>query len=113
VSSSLPISREWAVICESPRFSACLVGVEQLGSDVPSSRAGFEAVWTVEPDVVREALRSATSIACAAVPELAGPIESRLRQPPVVDQHVIRSMTSLTNRIFGYVDAPRRLRTSA
>ena len=62
VSSSAPISREWAVICESPRFSACLVGVEQLGIDAPSSRASFEAVWTVEPDVVREALRSATRI---------------------------------------------------
>ena len=105
VSSTEPISREWAVICESPRFSACLVGVERLGRDGSTSPAGFEAVWTVEPDVVREALRTATKIASEVVPELRKPIEARLRQPPVVTQEVIRSMTSLTNRIFGYVDS--------
>jgi hypothetical protein len=72
--------------------------------------AGFEALWTVEPDVVREALRTATSIATDSIPELRKPLEARLRRPPVVNQEVIRSMTSLTNRIFGYVDSPGWLR---
>ena len=110
VSATAPISREWAVICESSRFSACLVGVEQLVTDRPTSPAGFEALWTVEPDVVREALRTATAIAGDAVSELCKPLEAHLRRPPVVNQEVIRSMTSLTNRILGYVDSPARRR---
>lgn len=102
VSAAAPISREWAVICESPRFSACLVGVEQL-RDGPATTARFEALWTVEPDIVREALRTATDIACAATPELAVHVHTPLQQAPVVGYDIIRSMTSLTNRVISYL----------
>ena len=38
VSSTVPISREWAVICESPRFSACPIGVDGQGTPAPTAR---------------------------------------------------------------------------
>ena len=108
MSATAPISREWAVICESTRFSACLVGVEQL-RDGPPSTAVFEALWTVEPDIVREALRTATDIACAAEPELTAHVTDRLQQALMVDYNVIRGMTSLTNRVISYLQPPRSI----
>ena len=105
VSAASPISREWSVICESTRFSACLVGVEQL-RDGPPSTAVFEALWTVQPDIVREALRTATDIACAATPELAAQVHTRLQQTLIIDYDVIRGMTSLANRVISYLQPP-------
>ena len=43
VSANAPISREWAVICESPRFSACLVGVEQLDTNGAPAYGGVRS----------------------------------------------------------------------
>jgi hypothetical protein len=61
---------------------------------------------TVQPDVVREALRTATDIVCAAEPELAGHLNPRLQQTLKIDYDIIHNMTSLTNRIVSYLQPP-------
>lgn len=63
--ASSPVRREWAVVCDSPAWSACLAGVERPGGGGP-----FEAVWSVEPEVVRHALLVARRLAATLAPDL-------------------------------------------
>lgn len=107
VGADTPIAREWAVICDSPTFAACLVGVEQPG-DGPQRL--FEAMWTVEPPVVRAALRTVLGIATEAAPALADQIPDRVREPAVATYDALRAATSVTNRTIAYLD-PVVLRT--
>lgn len=48
-----PLSREWAIVCDAPGHAVCMAGRE-LPPDRERPRE-FEVVWSVEPDVVREA----------------------------------------------------------
>src|SRR3954454_19713338 len=49
-----PLNREWVVVCDAPDLPAAMVAVERPGQEtVPDSRRRFEAVWTVDPVVVR------------------------------------------------------------
>ncbi len=124
-----PLSREWAVVCDSPTLSACLVAVERPGSrGGPSRQRVFEALWTVEPMVVREAARAAWAVALettgatsappageAAAPGRQDPgaaalvtaVQSRLQHPAVATSHTVRAATALTNRIMAYLDQRR------
>ena len=110
VAEQAPIAREWAVLCDSPTFSACLVGRELPGAPVPGRASdrgpAFDAVWSVEPDVVREVARAAVGVAAGAVPQVFEVTRARLGQPPVITHDVVRTMTTLTNRIIGTLDRP-------
>jgi DICT domain-containing protein len=59
-----PLHREWLLICDAEDLPACLVAVEQPGQDggAPGSRL-FEAMWSVDPQVVRDASRVAAALA--------------------------------------------------
>jgi DICT domain-containing protein len=105
VPSGTPVLREWAVVCDSPAFSACLVGVEQLGTrpSVDSSRR-FEALWTVEPLAVREAARTGFALAVDCYAEVAPAIGSRLQEPVHATYDSIRVATAITNRIVAYME---------
>lgn len=61
VAADDPIAREWAVICDAPGASTCLVGWETHDRD--SSGRRFEAIWSVDPLVVRHAALAGLSIA--------------------------------------------------
>lgn len=104
IPSSSPMAREWAVICDSPTFSACLVGVEQPGQDgVEDHRRVFDGIWTVEPAAVRAAAITAVEVGATSAPAIAELLDARLRQAPVASYDSIRSATRLTNRIVAYV----------
>jgi DICT domain-containing protein len=100
-----PVLREWAVVCDSPAFSACLAGIEQLGTrpTVDSSRR-FEALWTVEPLAVREAARTGFALAVDHFQDVAAAIGSRLQEPVQATHDPIRVATAITNRIVAYMD---------
>jgi MerR family transcriptional regulator, light-induced transcriptional regulator len=97
------VRREWAVVCDSPAFTACLAGWER-----PRDRAGaprrFEAIWTVEPRLVREASRVCVELVNRAAPELGAEIAARLDSHPARGMDDLRSATILTNRVVGYLD---------
>ena len=59
-----PLSREWAVICDGEAGGACLFGWEPPCDGVERR---FEAVWSVEPDVVREAARICAALVSGSV----------------------------------------------
>ena len=105
-----PIGREWSLICDSPDFTALLVGWERPGQDdVVDLERTFETVWSVEPELVRDAARVAGVIAersaRGAVPGLA----ERLEMPVDAASPPIGRLVRLTNRMVAYVGGARAL----
>ncbi|NPD06883.1 MerR family DNA-binding transcriptional regulator [Nocardioides sp. zg-1308] len=106
-----PLNREWLVICDAPDLPACLAAVELPGQDsrAPEGRS-FEAIWSVDPQVVRAASRVAASLADAYRPgwRTSGP-----RHAPVLDDEPtaasgdLRRATQLFDRMLGYLDDAR------
>jgi DICT domain-containing protein len=101
-----PVTKEWAVILDGPGVAACLVGVERR----ERSRRGrlFEAVLTVEPAVVREAVRAAASIAATQAPDLGRILDARLSTPAEATESTLRFATTVTNRLLHHVERRRR-----
>jgi MerR family transcriptional regulator, light-induced transcriptional regulator len=96
-----PLSREWAVVCDGHGHDACLFGWEPPGSE--RGRRRFEAVWSVEPDVVRDAAQICAQVASAhvAVPD---DIAARLRSPAAaLADEQLRLATAITARALAYV----------
>ena len=97
-----PLNREWTLVCEGQEFALCLTGWEPLDS----SRAGdrqrrFEAIWSVEPDVIREASAICASIVDAARPALLDPVRTRLESPPSLSPDAqLRLATAVTARVL-------------
>ena len=105
VPAGAPVLREWAVVCDSPTFSACLVGIEQLGARPSAdSKRRFEALWTVEPLAVRETARSGFALAADRFPAVAHALGTRLQVPAKATYDSIRAATAITNRIVAYLD---------
>src|SRR3954452_2857870 len=58
------LNREWAVVCLAPGASAALAGWEPPGQDdTPDVERRFEAIWTVDPELVYEAADAAAHLA--------------------------------------------------
>ena len=62
-------------------------------------------LWSVEPEVVRDAALIGLELASARMPELAGRVPERLSSPPDPDRDAVARATSITNRILAYVAA--------
>lgn len=78
-----PLMREWAIVCDAPRHGVCLAGWEppSRSQDGGGERV-FEVVWSVEPEIVRDAARICADIAAAVRPGLVDPVLARLATPP-------------------------------
>ncbi len=98
-----PLTREWAVICDSLQFAACLVATERLREKGHGSRY-FEAIWTVEPKVVREATRTAVALAQVAHPFLTHRVADTLGSPLAPDAAAARTASVLLNRLAAELD---------
>ncbi|WP_028645538.1 DICT sensory domain-containing protein [Nocardioides sp. URHA0020] len=102
------LNREWAVVCDAPDLPACLAAVERPGQDgVADALRRFDAVWTVDPRVVRDASRVAATLADEYRPGwrpagLALPED----EPPSASAD-LRRASDLMNRTMGYLDSVR------
>jgi len=77
-----PVQREWALICDAADLPACVVGWEYPGQDrKPGTHRTFEALWPVDPAVVRSAALVAAGLAEAAPPGQFAALEQRLAEP--------------------------------
>jgi DICT domain-containing protein len=102
-----PIVREWSVICDSRRFAACLAGWERLGQDHrPDGERQFETLWSVEPDVVRDATHAARELVRRAAPKVAKRFPARVAGTPPPAAPELRTLISLTGRMLGYGERP-------
>jgi DICT domain-containing protein len=104
-----PLNREWAIACEGEDFALCLTGWEPPQSArLPDGRRRFEAIWSVEPDVVREASQICAALASGRRPALAARLEVRLQTPlalPLGSQ--LRLATAVSSRMLEHLS--RRL----
>lgn len=101
VDSTHPLAREWAIVCDADRHAVCLAGREPPSSNAqaPSRLRSFETIWSVEPNVVREAARICATIASAAHPSLIEPIRHRLENEPAAPaEGQLRLAAAITNR---------------
>ena len=96
-----PLRREWALVCDAPGFAACLVGWEVPGT-VPGPRR-FEAVWTTEPALVREAAHLALGIAAETDPAVAEQALALVADPVPAAPEGLRRTNALTGRMLEYV----------
>lgn len=100
------LGREWSLVCEAADYSACLSGWEPPGQEgIPDPERTFEAVWSVQPDVVRDCLRLALSLAERLAPALAERVAGRLERPTPRHADEMRLATALTSRMLAYVGA--------
>jgi MerR family transcriptional regulator, light-induced transcriptional regulator len=105
IEPSDPVAREWAIVCESPSFGACLTGWERPGDDGNHGRRAFEAMWTVEAPPVRLAAQVCLRLASSAAPGLLEDLHERLDGTPVAREHELRSALQLSTRMVRYASA--------
>ena len=101
---STALLREWSVVCDGPGVSAVLAGWERPGDRRTSDRRRqFEALWSADPKVVRDAALTGLSLAVEHGGDRWAAVAEQL--PPVVDDPAgaLRRATSLTNRIVAYL----------
>jgi DICT domain-containing protein len=94
------VMREWSVVCDGSSASAVLAGWERPGkARVADRRRRFEAIWSTDAAVVREASEIVLAIAAS---HSARPLPMTVDQlPPVHDDPsaTARRTTAIANRI--------------
>ncbi len=109
VAADSPMRREWTLICDAPDHPACLTAWEHLGQDQDRDQDRvFEALWSVDPQVVRTAARIGTGLAAAAFPEIPGRLAARLREEPAPPSADLRRASGLLDRTLGYLAGAAR-----
>lgn len=107
VQHDAPLGREWAIVCDAPRHAACLTGWEPpTSATAPVGERFFEAIWSVDPAVVRDAARTCAQIAAVSDSSLIDGVRARLGDAPtapVTDQLVLA--TAITGRAFSYMSS--------
>jgi len=106
LATSDPLAREWAIVCDAPGHAVCLTAWEPPTSTTTTNHDRvFEAIWSVEPTLVRQAARICADIATARAPSLIGAdIRTRLDRPPSqpADEQLLLA-TAIANRTLAYL----------
>jgi DICT domain-containing protein len=98
-----PFVREWAVVCDAPGYAVCLSGWERP-RDKRGRASSFEAVWSVEPQIVRGAARVCAAAARAHTGELPAAAQQRLdAAPSQLTGEQLAFATAIANRAFSYL----------
>jgi len=98
------LNREWAIVCLAPGASAALAGWEPPGQDdVPDAERQFEAIWTVDPELVYEAADAAASLAERGDPAIAEKLRAALGPRPAPSGPDVRGVAALARRMVTYV----------
>jgi DICT domain-containing protein len=99
------LAREWAVVCDAPGATACLVGWEPPAA--PGGERRFETIWTVDRAVVREAARVCCELAERVEPALVADLRERLADTPAAAGDEVRAAVELTTRMVLYATGQR------
>jgi MerR family transcriptional regulator, light-induced transcriptional regulator len=100
-----PFMREWVLVCGAEDHSACVVGWEAPhGDDRPDRLRTFETVWSVEPEVVREAARICAAVVETRLPHTIDRVRPRLdAEPGPPSDAQLRLATAITSRALAYL----------
>ena len=101
-----PLRREWLVVCDDARHPACVIATERPGQDrVLDSERQFEAIWSLDPKVVRDAARACAEVALSLNPKTATYVGDRLAEPAREATADLGHAQGLFTRVVGYLDA--------
>jgi DICT domain-containing protein len=104
VPAGSPMRREWSLICDAPDHPGCMAGWERPGQEHrPDADRVFEAVWSVDPRVVRSAARIGIGLAAATAPELGIAAGPRLNEEADPSSPDLRRATGLLERTLDYL----------
>jgi hypothetical protein len=102
------LGNEWAVVVDAPGYAACLLAWEtpesQRDTELPDRERRFEALWTLDPRIVRRAALVGAALAGRGDAGLGERLEGMLNGRPLAFEAPVPALTSLTNRIVGYMD---------
>ena len=108
ISAEDALGNEWAVVVDAPGYAACLLAWEHPESERdlrrPDAERRFEALWTLDPRVVRRAAQVGCELAIRVAPELGGRLGRLLDERPLAMESPAPALTALTNRILGYLE---------
>jgi DICT domain-containing protein len=93
--------REWVVVCDSERFAACLVGWER--PQARNRERTFEAFWTLDRAITREAARVCVGLARRLAPDLTGGLSDLLADTPPRADSDLQAATELATRMTDYL----------
>jgi DNA-binding transcriptional MerR regulator len=101
-----PLAREWAVVMHAPGASACLAGWEIPAASEPAeAERRFEVLWSPEPEVVLDALATATELIAPLAPDVAGALESAQLQAVAPSSPELRAAVKQAHRMVAYIGA--------
>lgn len=101
-----PLAREWAVVMHAPGASACLAGWEiPAPSEQADADRRFEVLWSPEPEVVLDALATATELIAPLAPDVAGALESAQLQAVAPSSPELRAAVKQAHRMVAYIGA--------
>jgi DICT domain-containing protein/predicted DNA-binding transcriptional regulator AlpA len=104
IDAAEPLAREWSIVCDAPRYAACLAAWERPEQhEVPDLERHFETIWSVEPEIVRAAARIGCDLAARGGEELVDGVRERLAAEPPPSGEEMRLVGALTNRMVAYV----------
>ncbi len=104
VPADSPLRREWALICDAPDLPAAVLAWERPGQEhSPDRDRIFEALWSVDPQVVRTAARIGTGLAAAAFPQMSRQLADRLSEEPAPASADLQRASGIIGRTFDYL----------
>lgn len=105
VPAAHPLRREWVLVCEAQNYSACLAAWELPGQrETADARRRFEVLWSVDPQVVRDAATICAELAQSMTPGLDRLLGGLPSDPPPPASTDLRRASGLLSRMVGYLE---------
>jgi MerR family transcriptional regulator, light-induced transcriptional regulator len=97
--------REWTLVCDAPDYPACVAGWEFPGQpQAADASRRFEVIWSVDPQVVRDAAAICAQLARSARPGLGPLLDALPSEPPAPASADLRRATGLLTRMTSYLE---------
>ncbi len=101
-----PSRREWLLLCDTEGCHVCLAAWERPGQrDTHDAERLFEAVWTLDPSAVREAIRLLAGRVSALDRPLSERMLERAAALPAGPAEELRTASAMMSRMVAYLSA--------
>ncbi len=99
-----PLLREWIVVHEAPDFAVALVAFELPGHGAVGDDRPFEALWSVDGGVVRDAALLTAQAGASVGSRASADVLTVLGETPALPSTPATAATAVFNRMVAYTD---------